>query len=787
MIRRALTLLLFALLVAGAFPLLSEEETAPADAAEARPNLGWPREFTGEDYRLVVYQPQIRSWDDYLRMEAYAAVMLTAPGAEEGVAGAVKLVAKTDTHMDTRTVFIHDLELAEIRIPEIDGTSPERVREIVRSTFPEKPIAVSLDRVLAGISKSEVQGRKVELNDKPPAIFVSTKPAVLVNVNGDPAWIPSGVDDLSYAANTNWDLFQYEKGKTTLYLRKETGWLTAPALQGPWSAAKKLPKAFKKLPMNDNFRQVRIHVPGTKISPKNVPAVFVSTAPAELIVIEGEPKLVPVPDTPVLFVENTEVDLFRHIDDGHYYYLVAGRWFKNDDLEGDWSAATGKLPDGFADIPEDHAKGAVLASVPGTPQAEEAILQAQIPTVAVVSREDAPKEVKVEYVGDPEFRDIEGTELAYAINTASDVIRVGDDSYYLCQKGVWFLAAAPTGPWTVAPEVPKEIYSIPSESPVHHTTYVYAYDSTPETVVYGYTPGYMGVYVSWGCVVWGTGYYYSPYYYYDPFYYPYPIYYSYPYTYGAGAWYNPSTGFYGRGYAYYGPYGGAGFGASYNPTTGTYARGGYAYGAGGGSAYGAAFNPRTGVGAAGYRSYDAYGSWGQGVVSRGDQWLKSGYYSDARGSVRGFRDSSGRAGGVVDTGDGRAGFVRGKDDLYVGRDGDVYRRGDDGWYKHGGKGGGWDKVSDGLSPEQRDAVRDRAGSGLSDAQRDAVRDRAGSRGSSDVIRDLNRSQSGRQRGNVNSGRYDNWRSQGGYSSGSRGRSMGGGRMGGGRLGGRRGG
>ena len=35
-----------------------------------------------------------------------------------------------------------------------------------------------------------------------------------------------------------------------------------------------------------------------------------------------------------------------------------------------------------------------------------------------------------------------------------------------------------------------------------------------------------------------------------------------PYTYGAGAWYNPATGVYGRASYYYGPYGGVGRGAA---------------------------------------------------------------------------------------------------------------------------------------------------------------------------------------------------------------------------------
>ena len=747
----------------------------PAPEAIPAPELGWPREYQGKDHRLVVYQPQIENWLDYRKMEAYAAVMVTPPGKKDPVPGAVQLTARTDTHRDTRTVFFHHFELTSVRFPAIEGASEEQLSEIVRSIFPQQPVAVSLDRVLAMVEHSGIQAREVKLNDEPPEIFVSTEPAILVLIDGETAWVPVGgkAKGLSYAANTNWDLFKYESEKKkardkTYYLRDRDHWLGADDPEGPWGPAGKLPKSFKNLPMSPNFKDARLAVPGEATKPVDVPAVTVSYRPAEMIVLEGEPKLVPIKGTPILMVENTECDLFRHIDDGRYYYLVSGRWFRAKDLGGEgpdgvWSSAMGDLPAGFEKIPSDHAKAHVLASVPGTPEAEEAVLQAQIPSVAQVSRADAPREVRVEYTGEPEFREIKGTRLAYAVNTASDVIRMGP-TYYLCQNGVWFIGKSPKGPWQVADDLPKEIYDIPPSSPMHHTTYVHVYDSDPNVVVYGYTPGYLGMYVGWGCVVWGTGWWYDPYYYYGPGW-GYPIYYGYPYSYGAGTWYNPATGFYGRGYTYYGPYGGAGRAAAFNPRTGTYARGGYAYGYGGGATWGSAYNPRTGTAAAGYRATDAYSSWGRGVVSRGDQWLSGGGYSDARGSVRGFRTSEGTGAVRGSRGGHTGGVAVGENNLYVGRDGNVFQRGaDGGWSKYG---------KDGWKPV------DRPGSGgITEQQRKQLQQRAGQR----------------QRGAANAGRYERFKAGGGYSGRARGRSVGsisrgGGRSfsGGARIGGRRGG
>ena len=81
----------------------------------------------------------------------------------------------------------------------------------------------------------------------------------------------------------------------------------------------------------------------------------------------------------------------------------------------------------------------------------------------------------------------------------------------------------------VATKVPDVIYTIPIASPLHYVTYVRVYQSSPDVVYVGYTPGYMGTVASSdGVVVYGTGYYY-------PAYVGTTVYVGYPPTYGYGA------------------------------------------------------------------------------------------------------------------------------------------------------------------------------------------------------------------------------------------------------------
>jgi hypothetical protein len=288
----------------------------------------------------------------------------------------------------------------------------------------------------------------------------------------------------------------------------------------------------------------------------------------------------------------------------------------------------------------------------------------------------------VAYDGAPQFAPIDGTALAYAVNTGSDVIRVGD-AYYLCRNGVWFTAAAATGPWSVATSVPDAIYAIPPSAPLYNVTYVRLYQATDDQVVYGYTDGYLGEYVSDGVVTWGTGYVYPPYLGVGAV----PVYYPRAYTYGADAFYDPRTGTFHRAGYGYGPYGGIAAGAAYDPATGAYARGAAVYGPAQSAAAGEAYNPRTGVGAAGVSRSNPYASWQQGVVYGPARAARGEEVSGERGSVARVQTADGGEAVAVDDGRREAEMVRAPGgEWYAGSDGNVYARGDQGWQRPPGLG-----------------------------------------------------------------------------------------------------
>ena len=672
---------------------------APAQT-QAQPSptqdIGWPRQIGENGATLVYYQPQVDEWKDYRELSGRMAFSLTPAGGSETM-GVCSFQTGTLVDESTRTVYLRDLKITSVRFPSLDSKSVPAMEALFRKLAPTGSDPISLDRLMADMEKSSVKAHPVPVKNDPPEIFYSGNPAILLLVQGDPVLAPIEKIKLQFVVNTNWDLF-YDKSEKTYYLLVNNAWLASQNLKGPWGPTTMLPKDMAKLPAGQNFDDVKKFVPPPPPSGA-VPHVFFASVPAELILTKGSPVYAKIPGTRLLYVTNTDNDLFVDDSSKEYYVLLSGRWFRSGALGGPWSYAGNNLPEDFAKIPPNSPKSAVLASVPGTIEAADAVMLAQIPTTAIVNRAQAEAKAKVTYDGEPQFKPIEGTSLQYATNTEDKVIKVGD-LYYLCFQAVWFVSASPNGPWKTADSVPKEIYSIPPSSPVYNVTYVTQTNPTPTTVESCSTGGYMGMFVigmaAGMAIGYGTGYYYPPYVYWGGGY-GYPVYRPWPATYGVGAVYYPRTGVWGAGRAAYGPYGSVGSSAWYNPSTGRYGRSATVQSPYGGRTVANSYNPWTGRYGATSQGHNAYGQWGSSVASNGNQWARSGHVTTSRGTVAGYQTSSGQQGYVRSGANGTV--ARNSNGTYAGSDGNVYRKNSNGsWSQYNN--GSWNQVDTTQAKQQ---------------------------------------------------------------------------------------
>src|SRR5437867_1093096 len=568
------TSLLHCAIVVGALlaaPLEGAATTGPDQSGDP----GWPRAKTSNGNRLIVYQPQVDNWKSFKELSWRMAVSLTPKGGKE-VVGVVEMKGNTEVDNVNKVVVITNPEITSTYFPSLDQATKEKTEQLFKSFVPPT-VSISLHRLIASVPVQQ-SPPGVQLNNDPPKIFVGYRPSILLSVDGEPVLSEVPNTNLKFVLNTQWPLFF--DGNSTYYLAVGQQWLTASSLDAQWSPTKKLPPDMSKVPQDKQWSALRKFIPPPAKSGGVTPDVFYSNKPAEVILFDGQPVYAQIRDTQLEYATNTNSVVFVFTPTQQFYYLTAGRWFSAMDLQGPWTYATPDLPADFAKIPLNTPASAILASVPGTEEAKDAVLLAQVPTTVTVNQQQAATKVKVEYAGEPKFERIKGTSMAYATNTPDKVIKAGD-VYYLCLQGVWFMSPNATGPWTTCTSVPQEIYTIPSSSPVYNVTYVTQTGNADGTVTSNYTAGYLGTFIlgaATGAILAdGSGYWWPPYCS-GGFYYPYPAtycgaYWGYGYHPYATPYYDYNTGAYGWKASAYGPYGSATAGAAYNPYTGTYARG----------------------------------------------------------------------------------------------------------------------------------------------------------------------------------------------------------------------
>jgi hypothetical protein len=518
--------------------LLTFAVSVVVHAAEGESIDNWPKQFSSDGKNFTVYQPQVESWKDN-RIEERVAVSVQAGSSSSPTFGVIWLKARADVDKPERVATLQDIEITKISFPTETGQEGA-YKQVMQDNSREIFGNISLDRLRASLAINTTEAKhKVDgLKNDPPEIYFSDKPAVMALVDGQGVLRDTSSPGISRVVNTR-ALILFNKSTGVYYMNVADHWYQSTSLDGAWKTSEVDGKTLDGL--NSLKNEFAKDTDSFEKTPE-IAAAFSSTKPAELVQSKGSPNFEPIKGTELLYVTNSPNNIFMYTADQNYFVTLSGRWFKSRSLKGPWKfIAADSLPKDFAEIPEGHPKGEVLASVAGTPDAKEAEIASEIPQTATVDRTTA--KLAVEYDGQPKFVAISGSPLYYASNTRTPVINV-NGTYYAVENGVWFMASTPQGPWGVTSEVPAVIYTIPPSAPVYYVTYAYVYGSDSYYVYVGYLPGYLGSYVApSGVVVYGTGYYYRPWC--DRVWYGYPYTYGFGFTWGFGFGWTFRTGFYG--------------------------------------------------------------------------------------------------------------------------------------------------------------------------------------------------------------------------------------------------
>lgn len=501
----------------------------------------WPKVIKTKDFLITLYSPEDESYLDN-QLVSYLAFSIKKEN-NDPVFGVLWVTSYLDVDRTSRQASLATIKINEIRFPdEISEKEKQEFESLINTELPKWNIEFPLDDMINGLDEVSVILSK--LNNNPPRIIFKNEPTALIQIDGEPV-LKEVEKGFELVENTG--AFIIKSKETNLfYLRGGEFWYQSKAVLGPWESTEKVPSKVKSIAKKAESKNEgsRAEAEEYKGYPPKIEVVY---EPSELIVISGKPSYSPLQNTNLLFIENTDSDVFMHVTTQSYFLLISGRWFTTKDLNGDWEfIESEKLPEDFKKIGSDSKKANVLSNVAGTVEAKNAVYDAQIPQTAAVKRDTKANEVV--YNGAPEFKNVEGLNLQYALNTESDVFK-DDNIYYLCDNAVWFTSTSPNGPWKVADDRPNDIEKIPAENPKYNTKYVYIYETSPTVVYTGYTPGYYGSYVYGPTVVYGTGFYYNPWY--NGYYYHH--HYSYGFSMRYNPWYGWSFGFgFGSPYFWYG-------------------------------------------------------------------------------------------------------------------------------------------------------------------------------------------------------------------------------------------
>ena len=745
------------------------------------PDTGWPRSFTANGITFTVYQPQLTSWDGQ-QLAARAVVAAQPVGTPEPTYGTVNLSATTETDKVNRQVTLYNATVSNVQFP---GSPDQNVnyQGLLQSWVMTSARSIALDRLEADLAIRQAQqaAPRYPVQNNPPQFIVSYTPAVLVLVQGNPAFAAADASGFQRLLNTRALIARGPDG--TLYLHLWDGFVQAPSLNGPWTVAGSVPAPVTSMQSQAVAQQAVDLMAGQKnpttgampsLGSTPLPTIYVATQPASLIVFQGPPAWAPIAGTQLAYATNTVANVFQYASGSSIYVLTSGRWFTASGFAGPWSNVPNDgLPSDFSNIPTSSPKENVLASVAGTPQAQEAVIANSIPqmtraTIGSVSMDPPP----IYDGGTPQWSSIAGTPLSYAANSATAVIQVSPASFFAVQNGLWFTASAPSGPWALATSVPAVIYTIPLTSPVHWVTYVRIYNATDSYVIAGYTPGYYGTVVSSaGVVVYGTGYVYDPYV--GSVYIAAPVTYGYDATLAWTPWAGWGYGF-AMGWAWAGgwnywcacppvPYWGAYSGWHYNAYGGVTAWGpggwagttgnvyhnwgnwsGVSQGAAGYNAWtgragaeqwGHAYNSVTGTMAVGERGavenvYNGnYATAARGAAYNPNTGLGAYGSRGTVGNADSGRSASYARGTVVNPATGQsvhAGGIQGSDgngiyhvgnSTFASDDGNIYQHTDSGWQQYNRSSSGWNSVNDSSTRSSLDSnwARQSAGSYRADS------------------------------------------------------------------------
>src|ERR1051325_9749941 len=219
--------------------------TTTAFAQTKTNDSGWPRRSTLGSNSIAVYQPQIEDWTGN-SFAARAAVAITQGSSKQPLYGVLWFSARADIDKINRLVTLSDFRVKKINIP----LAPDKASAIevaLQARVAKRGEVIALDRLLMdmAIKAAATNDATYEVKNDPPKIYFSTRPAILVLIDGTPVFRQIKDTRLERVINTR-GLVVRDPSSGKTYLHLMAGWLQASSIAGPWTIAGQTPPDLKR-------------------------------------------------------------------------------------------------------------------------------------------------------------------------------------------------------------------------------------------------------------------------------------------------------------------------------------------------------------------------------------------------------------------------------------------------------------------------------------------------------------------------------------------------------------
>src|SRR6202046_4930869 len=136
--KAALSVVVALTLLIGSYPLAplsasTTSVTSPVAAAAVAP--AWPKVIDRDGNHIIVYQPQLKSWEKYRTLVADTAISVT-PADGKQFLGVISWRANTVANVSARTVYVSDIQVISSRFPTLDPQHETEAEQKVSQIYP---------------------------------------------------------------------------------------------------------------------------------------------------------------------------------------------------------------------------------------------------------------------------------------------------------------------------------------------------------------------------------------------------------------------------------------------------------------------------------------------------------------------------------------------------------------------------------------------------------------------------------------------------------------------------